>query len=264
MLKALWLTDIHLEFLEDDLLQKFIVETKQYDFDMIWITGDISHGPHLSPHLISLANSFQKPIYFVLGNHDFYGQKMIDVYGDMATITTNPNLTYLSTSSGIHLNDNNVLIGHDSWGDGRYGNYYQSEIVLNDFFAIRDFVGLSKENILQKMQDIVSKATIHTEKVLNKALQTYEHVWMLTHVPPFKEASLYGEVIADDNWLPFFSCKQMGDMLKEVMRKHSKQKLTVLCGHTHNKADIQVCENLRVYVGGAEYCKPCVQRIFDI
>lgn len=35
---------------------------------------------------------------------------------------------------------------------------------------------------------------------------------VLTHVPPFKEACLHKGKISDDDWLPYFSSKVMGDI----------------------------------------------------
>ncbi|BBM81823.1 metallophosphoesterase family protein [Candidatus Uabimicrobium amorphum] len=264
MIQALWLTDIHLEFLEDDAFHNFLEILQQCEYDMLWITGDIAHGANVSQYLIKLAMTLQKPIYFVLGNHDFYGRKTNDVYEEMYIVSQNPYLTYLSASPVIEINANHALIGHDSWGDGRWGNYYASNITLNDFLVIRDFAGLDQEKILSRMQYLAHRSVVHIKKALKKALKKYHHIWMLSHVTPFKETCLYGNEIADDNWLPFFCCKEMGDMLIEVMSQHPQQYLTVLSGHTHNEAHVQISSNIHSIVGGAEYCEPCVQHIFTI
>lgn len=264
MVKALWLTDIHLEFLEEEHLQDFLKHIQQCEYDVLWITGDIAHGNNVSQYLIKLAVTLQKPIYFVLGNHDFYGRKTNDIYEEMCIVSQNPYLTYLSTSPVIEINANNALIGHDSWGDGRWGHYHTSNVMLNDFLLIRDFAGLDQEQILTRMQYLSHQAVRHIQKVLKNALKKYNHVWMLSHVTPFKESCLYNKEIADGNWLPFFSCKEMGDMLQKVMHKHPQKRLTVLSGHTHNEANVQISDNIHALVGQAEYCEPCVQQIFTI
>lgn len=40
------------------------------------------------------------------------------------------------------------------------------------------------------------------------------------HVPPFREASWHQGRISDDDWLPHFTCKAVGDVLREAMVAH--------------------------------------------
>ena len=55
-------------------------------------------------------------------------------------------------------------------------------------------------------------------------------ILIITHVSPFKEASLYKGRIADDNVLPFFCNKSIGDMLLPVAHEHQDISFLVLCG----------------------------------
>jgi hypothetical protein len=79
---------------------------------------------------------------------------------------------------------------------------------------------------------------------------------VLTHVPPFREACWYEGRISDDNWLPYFTCKAMGDVLTRVMRERPQKRMTVLCGHTHGAGEADILPNLHVRTGGAEYGRP--------
>ena len=67
-----------------------------------------------------------------------------------------------------------------------------------------------------------------------------------------------------DDYLPFFSCKAVGDVLLEAAQSHPKCQILVLCGHTHSGGEISVAENLRVVTGPAEYGKPEIQQIMDV
>jgi len=70
--------------------------------------------------------------------------------------------------------------------------------------------------------------------------------------------------ISDDNYLPYFSSKAMGDVLLPVAKDNPSIEFLVLCGHTHSNALYQASGNLTVKAGTAEYCKPIVQEIISV
>ena len=70
-MKLIWLSDIHLEFPTDKVVRTFIARVAGEKPDAILITGDISNAVRIEYHLGLLA-TLPCPIYFVLGNHDFY------------------------------------------------------------------------------------------------------------------------------------------------------------------------------------------------
>lgn len=87
---------------------------------------------------------------------------------------------------------------------------------------------------------------------------------MLTHVPPFKETCWHDGRPSQEEWLPYFSCKAVGDVLKDIMEQHPESEMTVLCGHTHGQAECRILSNLLVYAGRAEYGEPQIQRVINI
>jgi hypothetical protein len=60
---------------------------------------------------------------------------------------------------------------------------------------------------------------------------------------------------SDDNFLPYFAGKAVGEAMKKLMQAHPQSSLLVLCGHTHSGGDIKVLDNLRVLTGKGEYGK---------
>lgn len=66
-----------------------------------------------------------------------------------------------------------------------------------------------------------------------------------------------------EDFLPFFSCKAVGNVLMEAARSHPKCQILVLCGHTHGGGEVQVLENIRVVTGPAENGKPRIQPIIE-
>ena len=75
-MKLIWLTDIHLNFLTLENRMEFYQKVVAASGDKILISGDIPEAPSVSEILKEMAKTIQKPIYFVLGNHDYYRGKI--------------------------------------------------------------------------------------------------------------------------------------------------------------------------------------------
>ena len=82
MSKFGWATDIHLDFLGDDnkRLIEFAEGLVRESPTGLFLTGDLSVTQKLVYHLSAIERVVQRPIYFVLGNHDFYGINQSCVY----------------------------------------------------------------------------------------------------------------------------------------------------------------------------------------
>ena len=106
---------------------------------------------------------------------------------------------------------------------------------------------------------VCCKAATHFDSVLPRALNDSDHVICLTHVPPFREVCWHEGKISDNMWLPHFSCKIVGEILKKHMSQFPEKKMTVLCGHTHSSGQAQILENLVVLTGAATYGEPAIQ-----
>lgn len=100
--------------------------------------------------------------------------------------------------------------------------------------------------------------------MLPDALARFQHVVVITHVPPFRESCWHEGKISGDDWLPFFSCKAVGDALVEAMKAAPDRMMTVLCGHTHGGGEAQILPNLRVLTGGARYGQPAIQQVLEL
>ena len=274
-MRAVWLTDIHLVFLRDKSTKVFDPEYDQFlagvraaEPDAVFITGDIGEAPETAFFLQSLAEAWQRPIYFVLGNHDFYFGSVASVRQQIELLCRgNAHLHYLSARGPITLLPGVALVGHDGWGDGRYGLYHWSDMILNDFRYVADlaFDGPdAADQRLPVLQALGDAAADHIRRELPAALDENRHVILLTHVPPFAECAIYRHRKMDEQSLPFWACKAMGDAILEIMASRPDRCLTVLCGHTHEACDFAPVPNVRVLVGEAEYGEPCIQRVFDL
>ena len=80
-MKAAWLTDIHLNFLKSKQLDAFLQSLSRQTADCFLISGDIGGSDSVVGYLKQMAAVLKRPIYFVLGNHDYYGSSIEEVRG---------------------------------------------------------------------------------------------------------------------------------------------------------------------------------------
>ncbi|UCC40655.1 MAG: metallophosphoesterase family protein [Candidatus Aminicenantes bacterium] len=291
MKKIIWLSDIHLNLLPKNGIATFVEIIKKRPSDTIWISGDIAEADSVVDFLSTMESEFEQPINFVLGNHDYYLGFFNEVRFKIRKLCSESGrLCWLNDSDVVEVTKEVGLIGHDSWADGRFGDYKNSDLLLNDYFMIWDFNPFVKKDVsgkqsfpggiknilshftstqakqsrLLKMQALAAEAVQHIEMHLCDSLKKYKKVFFLTHVPPFREACWHQDKISDDNGLPHFSCKIVGDTLIRIMKQYPDRHLTVLCGHTHCRAEAQILDNLKVFAAHAEYGIPEIQKIFKL
>ncbi len=269
-MKIIWLTDLHLNFLEKPKRIKFYQSILNCNGDIIIITGDIAESDSICDLLKEMVTEIKLPVYFVLGNHDFYGGEVQKVRNEVIQQSKKEKLLfYLPSSDIVSLNAEVVLVGQDGWADGRYGDFKNSNVALNDSRLIDDFFQakiISKFKLLEVMQQFADRDANQLKIDLELALSKLKpkQIIVSIHVPPFKEACLFQGLQSDDRFQPFFSSKVSGDVLLDVASKYKDVDFLVLCGHTHHKAEYQPLNNLKIKVGHAEYYNPQVCREINI
>lgn len=260
-----WLTDIHLNFIHTYQFDGFIDGIHQCAPDAVLLSGDIAESSNAAYFLKRMAKNLRMPIYFVLGNHDFYRGSLADVTQAVrAACAQSEDLIWLNEAGIVELAPDVGLVGHDSWADGRLGDYAHSEVMMADYTMISDFAGLDKSERLELLNQLGDAAAAHFQVVLPAALDRYAKVYVLTHVPPFAESCVYEGQPTDADYLPHYGCKAVGDALREIMVAHPDRRITVLCGHTHYAARAQIAPNLLAFTGSADYGHPRVERAFDL
>jgi 3',5'-cyclic-AMP phosphodiesterase len=259
-----WLSDIHLNFIKDEMVRGFCSTVLDNDPDAILISGDISESGTIQKHLEMLAAAWKLPIYFVLGNHDYYRGSITGVRRAMVELSEKSEwLSWLPASGIIELTSDTCLIGHDLWADGRFGDFANSGIMLNDYRLIEELTGLSVKDRLLALNQLGDEAAQYLNGLFLDA-EEYKHIIVLTHVPPFKEACWHHGKIADDEWLPHFSCRAAGQVFRKYMERFPEKKMTILCGHCHSSGSAEILPNLHVKTGGAVYKSPEVQEILTV
>jgi Icc-related predicted phosphoesterase len=250
MKTIVWSVDLHLEWADDLALEEFLESISTSRADALLIGGDTAVAGTVESLLLRIADRFQGPVYFVLGNHDFYGGSIAQVRTVARRLTeTSRWLRWIPVSGIVSLTPTTCLIGHDGWGDGRLGSGSQSAVLLGDHFLIEDLSGLPRNDLYGKLNALGDECANHLRSLLPVALERSQEVIVLTHVPPFREACLYEGRISSNDYLPHFSCAAAGEVLRAFAVQYPHRQITVLCGHTHNPCDVAIGSNIRVLVG---------------
>ncbi len=287
-MKLAWCTDIHLNFLNDKKREEFYDKFMTDDIDAVLISGDIAEATNVDKIMIEMGNYIKKPIYFVCGNHDFYDGCVSAVRLSLEEAMKECEyLHYLPFNAGLQLRyAKNMVFGIDGWADTRYGDVWNSRVVLNDEHYIKDLrdhqtnYNYGTPGKVGKWDKRKELADADAERLKESIIYRIEYrdemdmfcfggdqirkVIILTHIPPFPEASKHRGVQSDDNYLPFYASKATGDVLMELATKYPDVDFLCLCGHTHGAADFQALPNLRVKAGESEYRYPCIQEIIEI
>lgn len=258
-MKLIWMSDIHLNFLKQDQREEFYSLVSKKNGDAIIVSGDIAESYNVVPILTEMQDYLKIPVYFVLGNHDFYGASVAGVKSIVKK------LNYLPKNSGTPLSDSTILLGVDGWGDCRNGDFEHSHLTMSDWLYIDELrkgygQGMNElKKALQKLAD--SDARSLKRKVLKALKDNYTKIIIVTHVPPFEEACLYAGRKSTPDGLPFFSSKILGDTILPIAKKNPKVDFLWLSGHTHSRVKYKPCNNMTVKVAKSEYYYPQVEEV---
>jgi Icc protein len=264
-MKLAWLTDIHVNFIPAHALERLIADVRAAQPAAVLIGGDIAEAHDIERYLERLDAGIQLPIYFVLGNHDYYRGSIPRVRRAIDELCARqPRLRYLSRSSWLPLSERLALVGHDGWGDGREGDYARTPVTLSDHTHILELSRIDRATRGERLADLGDEAAEHVERELRAALDARPEALLLTHVPPWRAACWHQGRLSDADWTPFFVCKAVGDAIERVMRDRPAQQLTVLCGHTHSAGEARPLPNVRVLTGAAEYGAPSIAAVLEL
>lgn len=264
----LWASDTHFNLAKQKNIKKFIDEVNSNSSDMLLITGDISEAPYLHEHLEMLETNIKMPIYFIIGNHDFYHSSIDKTLFKLSKfVDDHPKLKWLTKEGIVELNEKTCLIGNENWWDGYYGynnqTFLQEFVMRHDYKLIEDLKVSKKERvkILQRINNICLN---QISNKLNEALTKYDKIFLAAHVPPFPENCSFSEIALSDEWL-FHTCSySLGILLMNTMKQYPEKQLIVLSGHVHDQSFFQPLPNLISLTAKASYCKPKINSVIVV
>jgi Icc protein len=260
-----WLTDIHLNFVPPKGRADLYARLRAENFDALLLGGDIGEADSVTQFLDEIADALRLPIYFVLGNHDFYRGSIASVREAVARQSAASRwLHWLPACGVVPLTATSALVGHDSWADGRLGDFFASDVLLNDYVLIAELRAPAKSARYAKLNALGDEAAEFLDRKVHEAVTAYRNLVVLTHVPPFREACWHEGRISNAHYLPHFACRAVGERLAAIMRDHPDCQMTVLCGHTHSPGVARILDNLEVRTGHADYGRPSLQQVLTV
>lgn len=263
--KILWLTDLHLDRASDVDQQRLFDGLAGIDYDAAVITGDISSASQLREHLLRIAHAcLPRPVYFVPGNHDYYGSGIAAVDHEVSMFCQEAdNLHHMDGSQVIDLGGGLGLIGHRGWADARAGEGAFTRIQNPDRNHIEEFAGLESDDVMRTMRHLGAESARRMRRTLPIALSRYRHVVILTHVPPLPDVVMYDSNPCAPDRIPHFSNLSMGLAIRGIARAFPRRKVTVLCGHSHSACVCDILPNLTMRAGEARTGKPQWQDVLE-
>ena len=260
-----WITDPHFNFLDRMRFDAFVQRLEGAPISGLLLGGDLAEAPSVVPFLTTLDARLPYPIYFVLGNHDYYHGGIETTRHQVARwVRGSARSHWLARTTVVPLTEKTGLVGHGGWGDARAGDFANSPIRLNDYRLIKELTEWDRGVLAQKLQALGDEAAAHLDAALDVALSQFDDVIVLTHVPPFVEACWHEGQISDHQWSPHFTCLATGDVLLAAAAAHPDRRIHVLCGHTHGAGRAMLSPNLTVSTGGAEYGAPALQELLYV
>lgn len=244
--------DPHFDHIRDRAIRgDFKRAIRAANVDAIVMTGDIAEAGTFYNAVRNIGLDTDLPVFFVLGNHDFYGGSIAEVHRTARKVGY-----WLGDDDSIpvHLTGHTCLVGADGWYDFRVGRCENTRIAMNDWYRIHDFMPLSAGAIVAASRALAEQSAELATRKLQAAVQAgYTRILLATHVPPFVECATHEGQPSDPDWAPIMTNIALGDALFVFATENPDVHVDVLAGHTHDRCVRMVAPNLRVRVGRAEY-----------
>lgn len=265
-IKPLWISDPHFDHLyknDPEAASRFRAVLDREMITHIFLGGDIADSRKLEKELRRFEQICERPIYFVLGNHDYYFGSVAEVRNKVSSLDI-PAVHWLPEYGVVALSDDTALIGHGGWGDAHRGDL-EDFVILTDYAAISDLAltidredfwvhGFKKrERLVIKLQQLGREAAETLSRNLAVAAKYYRRILILTHVTPFPQTCTYKDRPGTEKGFPGFLWDTMGSILNEFALSHPDRSISVFSGHTHQESQGRIAPNLNAWSAFAEY-----------
>jgi predicted phosphohydrolase len=251
------MTDPHLCFL-DSKPGEPVKELGRYlakdypEAEVMFITGDIAEAPSVRRHLLALHSGWLKPIWFCLGNHDYYHSAWGEVEKTLQDLPEG--VRFLDPLSAIPVGDVAVL-GQSGWFDALAAR--SKAMAIGETQRLQGCQYDPPDLVIRKMQ---TQSKQQAERVANKAREAYQagfrKVVILTHAPPYTLASWHQGARSDLDWVGIMTSLTMGLEIDILVDQHPDLQVVVLCGHTHSAGEYHRGDRIKVLTGPAQYWLP--------
>jgi 3',5'-cyclic-AMP phosphodiesterase len=262
----LWMSDLHLDQAPTKNCSKLLHELTKAEYDAALVTGDTAASATLVPHLKALAHACApRPLFVVLGNHDFYGSSLCATQGEVRVLCHKvTNLHHLQDHGAVWLNPQTVLLGHHGWADARCGWGSKTCIRNPDHWCIDDFRKLDQAGRFELMAELGIASTSWIRQNLNTVLRKADTLIVATHVPAFQTSAHYNGAPCGPCHSPHYVHASLGGLLIGSARHNPQKRFIALSGHTHSEVQDHILTNLESKVAGTKRGHPQIQGILPL
>jgi 3',5'-cyclic-AMP phosphodiesterase len=247
----LWITDAHLDHLSATLQDAWLEKLAKSPAEMLLLGGDTANSRTFSRMIGRIKEVFPGKVTLVAGNHDYYHTSISEFRSELAchfragVIAFEPGCQ----SKPLPLADGVYLCGSGGWGDASAGCADATSMELNDEHLIAE---LRSGNLTARLRELGKESAEHLQTQLAAVPEDASCVIILTHVPPWPEATWH-EGRRSDVWaLPRFCWQAGGNVISQAAQQMPETRFIVLCGHTHSDG---ICKmgNITCHTAGSAY-----------
>jgi predicted phosphodiesterase len=267
--------DTHFHHCQDKskAMRKFVHQLNKVEVDALLFTGDISDGDTWTRVLPIIRKWLGKPVYYVLGNHDFYHWGWRDAW--MAGVKLNaedPELIHLASYGALLLDERVGIVGSSSVACLTAGT---GPLKTGMWENISDFKHISELSCRagnpSEMIAYQTARAIDDEEMLVADLNELvegrkpKRIIVATHVAPFEWSALWRGQPTDPQMLPFYVSLYLGRAIEEFAKEYPETEFICLHGHTHGsfRGRHPEFDNIMVMAGEAQYGRPSFQMVLD-
>lgn len=251
MKNLLWITDAHLDHLSDTVEDAWFAKLAKSRADMLLLGGDTANSRVFSRMLGRIEEKFSGIVALVAGNHDYYHTSISDFRAKLAGFQRSGVIVFEPgcQSKPLRLSEGVFLCGGGGWGDASAGYADAAGMALNDENLIAE---LRTGNLTARLRELGKESAKHLQKQLATVPENASCVIVLTHVPPWPEATWHEGRNSDAMALPRFCWQAGGKVISQVAEQMLQSRFVVLCGHTHSDG-IWKNGNITCHTAGSAY-----------
>lgn len=219
---------------------------------MLLLGGDTGNGRIFSRMLGRVEDVFPGKVALVAGNHDYYHTSTSNFRSKLVGLQRSGVIVFEPRCQSVPLQLAEVIIlcGSGGWGDASAGYADAAGMALNDDNLI---VELRVGNLTaRRLRELGKESANHLQKQLAAIPENASCVIILTHVPPWPEASWHEGRNSDAMALPRFCGQAGGKVISQAAEKMSLARFNVLCEHTHRDG-VWKKQNITCHTAGSTY-----------
>lgn len=247
-MKIALISDTHWDKCDTLTWQKKMAALMRLEVEALVHCGDIAEPPTLLAALDFWEAEANFPMYFALGNHDYYGkhiqsqQRFLRRWcGDKRRVH------YLSSLPGLS-NQASILMAIDSWYDAYGITGEQSERFFFDKAFIKDFETLNCGQIIDLLKSLwqqqLQELSAKVEQAIGLGISSIN---ILSHIPPLqvKQRALFPR---QKEAMGLFTSQLLASQIFKWAEAHSAIDWHLICGHWHIETQYKLSQNCTVHV----------------